>query len=103
MHRQAPGTREDKRRRIATLKSKMSGLLKDLIGVFLVFCLPSALFLVSESFYSSRRLIMSYAFAYSLSTLALFAVNVSMHIKARKAKKKRRRVQAMASIARFVF
>jgi hypothetical protein len=86
---QAPGTIEDKRRRKRTLKVKTRGVILDLFLVFIASCLGAISFLASQSFFSSRRLILNNAIAYTLGGFAITGANIQTHYSVAYTRKRR--------------
>jgi hypothetical protein len=96
LQKKAPGTIEDKRRRMHTLKGKTIGVVLDLLFVFIGSCLTTVSYLVAQSFFSSRRLIVNCAVAYTLGVLSLFGVGLQIHKKIGSEQKRLARVEALA-------
>lgn len=88
------GTERDKRRRYAILKSKVAGLVIDLTAVFVMSIAVPLSYLVLNSYYSSRRLVVHYAFAQGLAMTSLLLINVDMYFRVKK--KKRRMIKKSA-------
>jgi hypothetical protein len=99
IQRSAPGTIEDKRRRMHTLKGKTIGVVLDLLLVLTGCCVTSVSYFVSQSFFSSRRLILNCAFAYTFGVLALISVGLQIHKKIGSVQKRLARVEAITLAA----
>jgi hypothetical protein len=94
IQKQAPGTLEDKRRRKRTLKAKTRGVIADLFLVFTGCYLTTMSFVFSSSFFSSRRLIVYYAIAYTVAVFAFMGGNIQLHNKVINEEKRCARVHA---------
>jgi hypothetical protein len=79
IQKQAPGKIEDKRRRKRTLKAKTRGVIADLFLVFTGCFLTTISFVFSSSFFSSRRLILNYAIAYTVAVFTFMGGNMQLH------------------------
>jgi hypothetical protein len=84
MQRLAPGTIEDKRRRMRTLKGKTVGVVLDVFLNFLGGMVTTMSYIAAGSNFSSRRLIVNEAVAFSIAAFAFGGVGFRYHKKINK-------------------
>jgi hypothetical protein len=87
MQRLAPGTIEDKRRRMRTLKAKTVGVVLDLIINVVGAGVTNMSYVAADSYFSSRRLIVNEALTFSIGAVAFGSVGFRYHKKIRKEQK----------------
>jgi hypothetical protein len=92
MQRLAPGTVEDKRRRMRTLKRKTVGVVLDLIVNFAGVFSSSLSYIAADSYFSSRRLTVNYAVSFSIGVFAYGSVGFQCHKKVSREQKQFTRV-----------
>jgi hypothetical protein len=85
----APGSVEDKQRRLGTLKQKTRGVLSDLISVGST-AGTSIWYFAIQSYLDSRRLVVSHSVGLSLVVVLMFLANMQLHIKLQRSSKTRR-------------
>jgi hypothetical protein len=81
MQRLAPGTLEDKRRRLRTLKGKTVGVVLDAFLNFIGALLTNLSYIAADSYFSSRRLIVNYAATFTIGAITFASVGFRHHKK----------------------
>jgi hypothetical protein len=94
MQGRAPGTIEDKRRRMRTLKGTTVGVVLDLCVNIVGVGVTTMSYIAADSYFSSRRLIVNYAVTYTTGVLVLGSVGFRFHKKISREQKLFTRVQA---------
>jgi hypothetical protein len=81
MQRLAPGTLEDKRRRLRTLKGKTVGVVLDAFLNFIGALVTNLSYIAADSYFSSRRLIVNYAATFTIGAITFASVGFRHHKK----------------------
>jgi hypothetical protein len=100
LQRLAPGTLEDKRRRMRTLKAKTVGVVLDVFFNVFGAGVTVVSYIAAGSFFSSRRLIVNEAVAFSIGAIAFASVGFRYHKKINKELQLHARVHATTHAGR---
>jgi hypothetical protein len=100
VQRLAPGSLDDKRRRMRTLKGKTVGVVLDVFLNFLGGMVTTVSYIAAGSYFSSRRLIVNEAATFTIAAFAFGGVGFRFHKKINKELKLLTRVHATTPAGR---